>query len=1438
MRAYVSARSTKLIFLLLFLAGALSVSAVTLAGSVFTPIGTVSEGSVFASLVSSFFGPSNTTASSTVPRTSDEPATVRTNKAHYSPGDTAKITGENFGPNETVTLQVTHTDGTPNTGAGHEPWTATTDGSGLFITTWYVDPDDSLDSTFLLTAVSTTASASTNFSDPGPSADLDQCRNGAALDPNDCIGDGSGGSGWVNGNVGAQQGHFVEGYSIPYRMRLDDVTAGTWTLDIGYDTVHSSRHAIDFLTRYDRINDPAHTFVFGHARECIDPSDFWIGGAANEDNCPPEPGVAATDTHDIPKPILPASVAGNPPGTPPCTEPYSGGVVLPGAVSCPDTEFERIADAGDAYMSMWNGSIDSISYVSQNVVSGQGQQHTRVRIVFTVTAQQAAADNGQVLLAWGGHIGRAQDWGTLNSAGGISGSPYHMNLEGLCAGATPAGQLCADGGSQDRSLSAQAVSRPGTIVINKNIQAGDIDGTFGYTTTGDGLSNFNLTTVGGTATTSFTGLNAGTRTVNESTIPNTHLFVSLVCVDPDNGTTTNGTTATIDLDEGETVTCTYTNRQNRNVTDGRIIVVKDTVPNDTTDFTFTTGGYTSVVEGNPFTLKDGESNDSCGAGNDNCLEPGTYSVAETPNNNYETTSSCSDGSPVNAISVQAGETVTCTFVNRKKPDVAVTKVADAASVSAGTAIGFTLTVTNLGPNDAQGVTLTDTLPTNSGLNWSIDGGTGAADCSIAAGVLTCNFGTLASGATRTVHITSPTTAATCGVVNNTGTVSATNEIPGATANNSASASVTVSCPDIRVQKTAANSPINAGDVASFTITISNIGTGSATGVTLNDPLPAGVAWAITGGTGAASCVDPIVGNTLSCNFGTMAPGASFTVIVSGATDAADCGTLTNTATGAATNEGSDVLGNNSATANIVVNCPDVSVVKSGNGPINAGTNAVFTITVTSIGPGTANGVTLSDTLPAGIAWSEDSTSCSIAGLLLTCNFGDLAAGQVRVVTVTGLTDAADCGTLNNTVNISATNEPATVLENNTSSASINVLCAVIIVQKVTFPGGDPTAFEFDTSYSANFMLSDGQSNNSGPLAPGAGYSVAELVPTGWDVDNVLCSDNSPRNNINLSGGETVTCVFTNTKRGRVDLTKTFQGQPLTDPNVSFQFQIRQDASTTVGTGQGTTLSEEFANSTNGGNVDFATLATSNKNGVIEAGEVELLLVPGTYQICEYIQVGWDSTIRDMLGAFVPEGAGDPQTIDNSFVCAPFTITPGESEAISIDNVPPPGGMAKTIGFWKNHASCKASNGKQDPVLDQVLATFPIALNQTTHGVYIGNYYVDTCLEATALLDKRLYSATKKGGDKAASDPAYNMAAQLMAAKLNLQAGAENPFCLNDIVAEADALLAVVNFNGSTIPNYGSGATGAARKARMNYLAGLLDAYNNNELDCGDYVPLP
>src|SRR5205814_2317575 len=110
--------------------------------------------------------------------------------------------------------------------------------------------------------------------------------------------------------------------------------------------------------------------------------------------------------------------------------------------------------------------------------------------------------------------------------------------------------------------------------------------------------------------------------------------------------------------------------------------------------------------------------------------------------------------------------------------------------------GFVITVTNTGAGTAHGVTVNDTLPDNGGLNWAIDVAGSDTGCSIGSGSLTCNFGDVGSQSSKHVHITSPTTASSCGTVDNTATVTTSND-----GGDEASDSITVRCPAIDIVKT-------------------------------------------------------------------------------------------------------------------------------------------------------------------------------------------------------------------------------------------------------------------------------------------------------------------------------------------------------------------------------------------------------------------------------------------------------------------------------------------------------------------------------------------------------------------------------------------------------------------------------------------------------------
>jgi len=446
--------------------------------------------------------------------------------------------------------------------------------------------------------------------------------------------------------------------------------------------------------------------------------------------------------------------------------------------------------------------------------------------------------------------------------------------------------------------------------------------------------------------------------------------------------------------------------------------------------------------------------------------------------NTATVAADNEGSDQTDNSDTATITVKCATIQ-------VTKTPDQGTVSAGDPIGFTITASNSGAGSASGVTVTDTLPTDAGLSWTIDAAGSDSGCSITAGVLSCNFGTIAAGGSKHVHITSPTTAATCGSVDNTANVTTSND-----GSDSDNATITVNCPNVTVLKTADQGTIDAGDTAAFTIVVTNEGPGTAKGVTLTDTLPSGVVWSED----SAAC--SITAGVLSCNFGDLANSATRTVHVTGATDAADCGVLTNTAVVAASNESVENVGDNSSTATITVNCPDLLVTKDADqGTVNAGENIGFTVEVTNNGTGTAHGVTVTDTLPTngGLDWAIDAANsdagCSITSGVLTCDFGDLGPDESRSVHIVSPTTAQSCGDVVNTASGTSSNDGE-----DSDSATVTVNCTDIFVTKTAdaplVEGGD----------TIGFLITVG---NNGP-GTANGVTLTDTLPTNgglaWSID--------------------------------------------------------------------------------------------------------------------------------------------------------------------------------------------------------------------------------------------------------------------------------------------------------------------------------------------------
>jgi YVTN family beta-propeller protein len=165
---------------------------------------------------------------------------------------------------------------------------------------------------------------------------------------------------------------------------------------------------------------------------------------------------------------------------------------------------------------------------------------------------------------------------------------------------------------------------------------------------------------------------------------------------------------------------------------------------------------------------------------------------------------------------------------------------------------------------------------------------------------------------------------------------------------------------------------NAGAPIGITIAVSNAGPGVEDNVALNDPLPAGtgVSWSISpaySGPGTCSIAGSVGSQVLSCSFGNLAPGASASLHITGAS--AGAGTYVNAAT---------------ATVN------------------NQQFLSIATITVARVAA-VFSGLTPSQSIPAGTASISLSGTISAVGPLYP------ASGETVSVTINGSAQPATIG---------------------------------------------------------------------------------------------------------------------------------------------------------------------------------------------------------------------------------------------------------------------------------------------------------------------------------------------------------------------------------------------------------------------------------------------
>ncbi|MBI1760163.1 MAG: DUF11 domain-containing protein [Acidobacteria bacterium] len=419
-------------------------------------------------------------------------------------------------------------------------------------------------------------------------------------------------------------------------------------------------------------------------------------------------------------------------------------------------------------------------------------------------------------------------------------------------------------------------------------------------------------------------------------------------------------------------------------------------------------------------------------------------------------------------------------------DLSLTKSDAPDPAPVGGNLTYTLNVANSGPNAATNVSVSDALP--SGLSF-VSAAASQGTCS-GTSTVTCNLGTLNNGGTATVTIIVQPTLALAGTsVSNTASVTAT-EIDSNTANNAATATTTViHSADLALTMSDAPDPVFAGDDLTYTLVVSNNGPSSAPGVTLSDTLPPG-----TFVSASAGCSQAF--GTVTCNLGTLASAANATITI----------VLRPTGSGAINNTASVTsavfdpnTANNAATQSTAVNPKaDLSITKTdAPDPVLVGGNLTYTIRVTNNGPSPATGVTVADTLPAGVNFVSASAACSGTSTI-TCNLGTLAINQAAGVTIIVIPTAAAVPATSNTASVTSDIfDPNTANNTATQTTTVNAVTDLVIALA---DAPDPVLVGDNLTYTASVT-------NNGP-ADATGVTITDHLPSTVTVSSAAATSGS------------------------------------------------------------------------------------------------------------------------------------------------------------------------------------------------------------------------------------------------------------------------------------------------------------------------------------------
>jgi large repetitive protein len=331
---------------------------------------------------------------------------------------------------------------------------------------------------------------------------------------------------------------------------------------------------------------------------------------------------------------------------------------------------------------------------------------------------------------------------------------------------------------------------------------------------------------------------------------------------------------------------------------------------------------------------------------------------------------------------------------------------------------YVITIVNNGAGDAAGpLTVTDTLP--AGETFVAGTGTGWSCSAVAQDVSCAQVSGLPDTQTAPLLTLEVALASSdSGTLTNSATVSSPTLDPDPS-NNTGSVSVVVSLEsDLQLSKSHGGVSFVAGADATYFLAVTNEGASDeGAGIVVTDTLPAGETFVSGVGMGwTCSAAAQVV----TCTDAQPLPnGASATVIDLNVFVASSVGpTIVNTAMVAGPNPDPNPTNNTASDTATVVRDYNLSLTKTIDGELVAGSDATYTITIKNSGPSDSmTPLVMVDDLPAGLVYAGATSktsgtwTCTVAGQTVTCTDSAATLGVgVTSVLLISVRVTADAGT--------------------------------------------------------------------------------------------------------------------------------------------------------------------------------------------------------------------------------------------------------------------------------------------------------------------------------------------------------------------------------------------------------------------------------------------